>query len=204
MSERRSSSLLQRQQIWVLAVGALFLADFVLYGYLPSRSRLRFVTEARDRQMQMIHMAESRSEVLGSLKARLEQTNRRVANYQDRIPDDSALGPFLRQVAGAMTKNGLLDQDVVFGREVASNGLVCIPVHMKCSGDLAGVFGFFTDLQNLGRFVRIERTTLANAREFTGAVVMEADAVIFYRPQKAPETKRSASTQSWDVVHDDA
>ncbi len=204
MSESRSRSLLRRQQLWVLAVGGLFLADFVLYGYLPSRERLQSVTEVKSRQMQMIRTAESQSEVLGALKARLEEIDYRVGNAQSQIPDESALGLFLRQIARIMTEHDLSDQDVVFGRESVSNDLVCVPVHMKCSGNLTGIFGFFTDLQNLDRLVRIERTTLANDREFAGTVVMETDAVIFYRPQRTQETKKSTNARLWDLVNDDA
>lgn len=204
MSESRSRSLLRRQQLWVVAVGGLFLADFVLYGYLPSRERLQSVTEVKSRQMQMIRTAESQSEVLGALKARLEEIHHRVGNAQGHIPNESALGLFLGQIAHIMTEHDLSDQDVVFGRESVSNDLVCIPVHMKCSGTLTGMFGLFTDLQNLGRLVRIERTTLANDREFGGTVVMEMDAVIFYRAQKTQEAKTSTSAKLWDVVNDDA
>lgn len=204
MSESRSRSLLRRQQLWVFAVGGLFLADFVLYGYLPSRERLQSVTDAKSQQMQMIRTAESQSEVLGALRARLEEIDHRVGNTRNRIPDESALGLFLGQIAHIMTEHGLSDQDVVFGKEDASNDLVCIPVHMKCSGNLAGIFGFFTDLQKLDRLVRVERTTLANDREFSGVVVMEADAVIFYRAQKTQEAGKSTSAKLRGVVNDDA
>lgn len=204
MSECRSSSFLRKQQIWVLAVAGLFAADFVLYGYLPSRERLQTVTEAKARQMQVIRTAESRSDVLESLKVRLEQTDRQIGDIRDRIPEESALGLFLGQIAQLMTQHGLSDQDVVLGRESVLDDLVCIPVHMKCSGNLAAIFGFFTDLQNLDRLVRVERTTLTNTREFSGAIVLQADAAIFYRPQKTQDASRSASTALWDGANDDA
>jgi Tfp pilus assembly protein PilO len=202
MTECRSSSFLRKQQIWVLAVGGLFVADFVLYGYLPSRERLQAVTEAKTQQMQVIRTAESRNEVLDTLKARLKKTDQQIGNMRGRIPDERGLGLFLGQIAQLMTKHGLSDQDVVFGRESVVDDLVCIPVQMKCSGDLAGVFGFFTDLQDLGRLVRIERTTLTNTREYSGAVVLEADAAIFYRPQTAQEASRSAKVTLWDDAND--
>lgn len=204
MKKGPSISLLSKQQLWVLAIGGLFLADFVLYGYLPSHERLRSLTEARTQRMQMIATAEARSQTLPALVERLQETERCVTNYEQWIPTERALGLFLGQIAHIMTKNSLSDQDVVFGQEVASDDLVCIPVHMKCAGDLEGIFGFFNDLQDLGRFVRIERTTLANTKGLTGVLVMEADAVIFYRAQKKQEADKTASGTSVDVANDEA
>jgi len=193
MSERRSNSWLSRQQLWVLTIGGLFLADFVLYGYLPSRERLQSLVEAKVRRMQLISTAEAHSHVLPSLAARLRETDRYARNYEDWIPNESALGQFLGQIARTMTKNNLSDQDVVLGQERVSNDLICIPVHMKCVGNLNGIFGFFQDLQNLGRFVRIEKTTLTNTKAFSGSVAMEADAVIFYGTRKAQDASLSAN-----------
>jgi Tfp pilus assembly protein PilO len=204
MSESRSNSLLSKQQLWVLAIGSLFLADFVLYGYLPLHERLRSLAAAKSRQMQLIATAESQSQTLPALIERLDETERCAENYDKWIPSEGALGLFMGQIARIMTKNNLSDQDVVLGQEIDSDELVCIPVHMKCTGDLNGIFGFFQDLQGLERLVRVERTTLANTKEFSGAVVMEADAVIFYRAQKTPKANKSATDNSMDVVNDEA
>jgi Tfp pilus assembly protein PilO len=204
MSERRSNSWLSRQQLWVFAIGGLFLADFVLYGYLPSRERLRSLVEAKTRRTQLIAAAEAHSDVLPSLTERLRETDRYVRNYEDWIPCESALGQFLGQIAQIMTKNNLSDQDVVLGQERVSDDLICIPVHMKCVGNLNGIFGFFQDLQNLGRLVRIEKTTLVNAKAFTGSVTMDADAVIFYRTRKTQNASLSANQNTTDAVNDEA
>jgi len=203
MTERRSNSFLSKQQLWVLAIGGLFLADFILYGYLPSHERLQALAEAKGRQMELITTAESKSETLPALVERLRQTDHYANNYEQWIPKESGLGQFLGQVANIMTSNGLSDQDVVFGQEKLADDLMCIPVHMKCAGDLNGVFGFFRDLQRLGRLVRIERATLVNTKGLTGAVTMEADAVIFYRTQKTPEAMSSADRPSADRANDE-
>lgn len=202
MTKRRSNSLLSRQQLWVLAIGGLLLADFVLYGYLPSHERLQSLAEAKGRQMQLITTAESKSEMLPVLIQRLRDTDRYATNYRQWIPTDGALGLFLGQIATIMTENGLSDQDVVLRPEVASKDLVCIPIHMKCVGDLNGIFGFFRDLQQLGRLVRIERATLTHAKRSSGAVEMEADAVIFYRVQETPGNS-SAGNPPRNVVNDE-
>ncbi len=204
MKKGHSNSLLNKQQLWVLAIGGLFLVDFVLYGYLPSHERLQSLTEAKTHRMQMIATAEARSQTLPALVERLQETERCVTNYEQWIPTESALGLFLGQIAHIMTENRLSDQDVVFGKEVASDDLVCIPVHMKCAGDLEGIFGFFHDLQNLERFVRIERTTLTNAKGLTGALGMEADAVIFYRAETTQEADKTASETAVEVANDEA
>ncbi len=204
MMKRQSNSLLSKQQLWVLAIGGLFLVDFVLYGYLPSHERLQSLTKAKTQRMQMIATAEAQSQMLPALVERLKQTEQCVANYDRWIPTEDSRGQFLGQITHIMAKNSLSDQDVVFGAETASGDVMCIPVHMKCAGSLEGIFGFFNDLRDLGRLVRIERTTLANSKGLTGALVMEADAMIFYRAEKKQEADKAVSGTSVEVADNEA
>ena len=92
-----------------------------------------------------------------------------------------------------MTEHRLTDQVVVPGKEVESEGVGCVPVHVNCKGSLKDIFSFFHDLQAMDRLVRIEKVTLQNDRDFTGCVSMDTDAVIFYRPQAARDATSVAA-----------
>ena len=195
--------MLHRQQIWVCVVGVLFLADFVFYGYLPSHRRLQSLTQARIQEERLIQTAQSQEQALPELEQSLEATEKTVVNYQDNVPTERALGTFLGQIAGIMTKHALTHQEVAPGKEIEADGLNCIPVRMECKGSLVGVFGFFNDLQSLDRLVRIENVMLKDDGNFAGRITMQTDAVIFYRSNKPPHTGSLAGTISQGTVKND-
>ena len=204
MSKSRTRLLLQKQPVWGLAIGALFLVDFVSYGYMPSHRRLQSLAQARRQHEQVINTATAQAEALPALAERHKETARMVRRYEDCVPSESALGVFLGQIANIMTQHQLTDQVVEPGQETKADELNCIPVHLNGTGTLDTIFGFFDGLESLHRLVRIERIILLNDSGFTGAVSMQAEAVIFYRPQAAQEADASVSKRSSEVTNDDA
>jgi Tfp pilus assembly protein PilO len=184
MIKMQSSVWLRRQQLWVLAVGALFFADFLLCGYWPSHTRLAGLKEKKIRYEQIILTGRSKGAQLDALRTRLSRAQEIAAHYDSYVPTEGLLGTFVRQMAELMTAHQLTDQAVVAGKETQAGELVCIPVHINGSGDLRGIFGFFNDVRRLDRLLRIDRTTLRNDNVFSGRLTMEADAVIYYRPVK--------------------
>jgi Tfp pilus assembly protein PilO len=178
----------RRQQIWVYVVALLFFADFVFYGYMPSHRRLQALRASRSQQATMIQAGAAQSKELPALKARLNSVQKLVEHYDAYIPGDASLGVFLKEIADIMDKHRLVDQVVVPGQEVESNGVGCIPVHINCKGSLKNLFGFFRDFQAMERLVRIQRVSLKNDSEYTGQVSLETDAIVFYQlqaPQKS-------------------
>ena len=181
---KRSS---RRQQVWVYVIALLFLADFVFYGYLPSRRRLQALHASRRLQATMIEAGATQSKELPGLKSRLSSVQKLVEHYDAYIPRDASLGVFLQEIARIMTEHRLMDQVVVPGQEVESSGVDCVPVHINCKGSLKDLFGFFRDFQAMERLVRIQSVSLKNDSEYTGQVGLETDAVVFYqlRTQKS-------------------
>ena len=204
MTEGATKLLLRKQQVWVFVIGGLFIADFVFYGYMPSRQRLQTLAHARTQQEYVINTAVSQAEVLPTLEKQHEQAVRMVRYYQECIPTEGNLGLFQRQIADIMTTHQLTDQVVVPGKAIEAGELNCIPVHMNCKGSLTGIFGFFKDLQSARRLVRIEKVTLQNDAEFKGLVAMQTEAVIFYRSEKPPETEPRADGRALEAANDDA
>ncbi len=184
MIKLRSNLWLQKQQLWVLAIGALFVADFALCGYWPSHSRLAALKERRAAYEQTIQLGRAKAAQLPGLRQRLKDTEETVSHYSAYIPEESALGTFLRRVSELMTEHELNDQVVVAGKEVQAGDLVCIPVHITGTGMLKHAFNFFQDLRQMDRLVRIDRTTLKNDNRFSGRITMEAEVVIYYRVGK--------------------
>jgi len=182
-----------KQQAWLYAIAALFCADFVFYGYMPSHKRLQSLREAESQQRRLIETAAVQGKELPALKVRLANVEQIVEHYESDVPQEVSLGLFLQEIARTMTEHHLTDQVVVPGKEVESGGVGCVPVHVNCRGSLKDLFGFFHDLQGMDRLVRIEKVILQNDRDFTGRVSMDTDAVIFYRPQAARDATSVAA-----------
>ncbi len=204
MNSIRAKLALKKQQAWVYAIAALFVVDFVFYGYLPSHRRLQTLKRSRAQKEQVIAMGVSQAEALDVLEKRLTDTRDAVKDYDLSVPRDSALGVFLRQITDIMTDHELSNQSVIPGETLETDALHCIPVRMNCTGTLSGVFGFFHGLQSSKRLVRIEKVTLQNSSEFGGTVTMQTEAVIFYRPEKAQEANAVAEMPAPATAHTDA
>jgi Tfp pilus assembly protein PilO len=185
-----------KQQMWVYVIAGLFICDFVLCGYIPSRQRLTSLQRARTQQKQTIGMAAAQSAELPGLERRLRGMEKAVEGFDLRVPADRALGTFLQQIAGIMTDCRLMDQLMLPGKEVKTDDLNCIPIHLACKGTLADLFGFFTKLQSLDRLVRIQRVAMENDIDLTGQINVQMEAVIFEQSLKHHKTNGPADAKS--------
>ena len=185
---------LRRQQRWVYIIAALFVCDFVACGYLPTRQRLTALERAGAEQRRIIAMAAAQSAELPGLEQRLRDMKKAVEGFDLRVPADRALGTFLQQMAGIMTDCRLAEQVVLPGKEVKTNDLNCVPIHIACKGTLADFFRFFTKLQSLDRLVRIEKMAMDNDTDLTGQISMQVEAVVFEQAVKHHKTSGAAGS----------
>jgi len=153
----------------------------VLFRYLPLQERIRAVKQTRAAQRLAIAKGTADSEQLPLLKEQLLKLQRELRKYEANIPERRTLGTFLRRVADLMNEHNLREQVIAPGEEMKASGLNCIPVNMRCKGDLARIFEFYRRLQGSDRLVRIEQVKLVNDSDFGGEVSMETRAVIYYR-----------------------
>ena len=204
MNKIASKTSGRRQQMWVYLIGFLFVADFIFYGYMPSRQRLQSLKQAKAKQVRAITTAAAQSRELPKLKKRLHHVEEIVKNYETYVPAKGSLGAFLQDIALIMNTHNLTEQNIVPQSDVECGGVNCIPVQMNCKGSLNDVFGFFRDFQAMERLVRIEKAGLNKDGEYTGEVSMHTEAVIFYRPQRQPKSGDLAAERSEKSVKDDA
>lgn len=172
----------KRQQIIILILAGMLVADFALFGYLPLRERRKAVEQKRALQALGIAQASAQNAELLELKEKLVELESTVGNYDQQIPQERALGVFLHRIADLMGEHNLGEQLIQPGKEIKAEELNCIPVRMQCKGRLKEIFEFFKSLQSLDRLVRVEEVSLVNDRDFNGIVSMETRAVVYYRP----------------------
>jgi Tfp pilus assembly protein PilO len=175
-----------RTQLSIYVVGGMLVADFVLFGYWPSRQRLEILQQTRAQQKSALVLAEVHRPQLASLQSQLARCEEDLAAYRGRIPVQRELGSFLQQVSDLMTQHHLKEQAIVPGEEAAIGGLIMVPVTVRCRGPLTDLFGFHRELASIGRLARLEKAQFTNDPDLGGYVRMEARMAIFYRPEAAP------------------
>jgi Tfp pilus assembly protein PilO len=175
-------SFRDKQQIAICVVAAMLIVDFVLFGCLPLRTRLKAINTARAAQKLIVSKAVAEQKQLPILKEQLAKLKQTVGDHHVTVPAQTDFGVFLQQIAGLMSGQNLTEQVVTPGAEIHTEDLNCIPVNLQCKGRLVHIFEFFRQLQQLDRLIRIESVKLINDRELGGQVSMETQAFVYYRP----------------------
>ena len=173
----------ERQQITICVVAAVTIGGFVLFRYLPLRSRMKAATQKKAAQTLAIGKGTADSRQVPLLEEQLLKLRTKLGNYEANVPRESNVGVFLGSVADLMKEHSLTEQVIEPGEEIRADKFRCIPVRMLCKGKLIQIFEFYQRLQSLDRLVRIEQVKLRNDSDFSGQVSMETRAVIYYRTQ---------------------
>jgi Tfp pilus assembly protein PilO len=171
----------EKQQIMICVVAGVVVCAFVLFWYLPLRQKMKAVEQVKAAQTLAVAKGDADSKRLPVLEEQVLQLRSRLRNYERKIPEQGALGAFVRRIADLMNEYNLEEQVITPGAEVQAERFVCTPVKMQCKGQLGQVFKFYQRLQSLDRLVRIEQVKLSNDRGYKGQVSMETSAVIYYR-----------------------
>jgi Tfp pilus assembly protein PilO len=171
----------ERQQLTICVVAGVIVCVFVLFGYLPLSKRMKAVNQAKTAQTLAIAKGAADSRQLPLLKEQLLKLQNKLGNYQANIPEKNTFGGFLGSVTDLMNENNLKEQEITPGEEVKADQFNCIPVSIRCKGELAQIFKLYRQFQTLDRLIRIEQVKLSNDSGYKGQVSMETKAIIYYR-----------------------
>jgi Tfp pilus assembly protein PilO len=171
----------ERQQITICVVAGVIVCIFVLFWYLPLCKRMKAVKQAKAAQTLAIAKGVADSKHLSLIKEKLEKLRTRLGNYEANIPGHNTFGGFLGRITDLMNENNLKEQEITPGEQVKTDKFNCIPVSMRCKGELAQIFKLYQQLQTLDRLIRIEQVKLTNDSNYNGQMSMETKAVIYYR-----------------------
>ena len=173
----------ERRQITICVAAAVMVCGFVLFRYLPLQRKTKFLRQAYAAQMLAISKASAESQQIPTIREQLLQLQTTVGNYERQIPAQRELGEFLQRIANLMNERNLQGQLIQPGKEIKAGELNCIPVNVQCKGKLSQIFEFYRRVQGLDRLVRIEHVKLVNDGDFGGEVIMQTEAVIYYRAE---------------------
>jgi Tfp pilus assembly protein PilO len=171
----------KRQQLAICLLGAMFIGDFIFFGYMPLRTRLTDLQSKRAAKQAMMTQAAAERNRLPAIKQQLIQLQATVGNFEVAIPRQRDLGDFVQKIGGIMSDHDLKDQVIQPSGQVTVKGLSCIRIKMQCKGGLRQIFGFFKQLQSMDRMVRVEEVHLLTDGNFTGQISMEAKVTIYYQ-----------------------
>ncbi len=171
----------EKQQLTICLIAGVIVGGFVLFRYLPLRSKMKAVRQINSAQALTIAKGAADNKQMLLLNEQLLGLQRELKNYEAKIPEQSDIGGFLHKIADLMNEHNLSDQMIEPHKEIRAEKLNCIPVKMQCKGKLAQIFEFCRQLQGLDRLVRIEQVKLSNDSDYNGQVDMESMAIIYYR-----------------------
>jgi Tfp pilus assembly protein PilO len=170
-----------RQQIAICAIGVAIVCVFLVLWYLPLRRKTHVIKQSKAERSLAIAKGAADAERLPLIQEQLRTLQARLGDYETNIPDQRAHGVFLHRIADLMKEHDLKDQIITPGEEIEADKFNCIPVSMRCTGELTQIAEFYRRLQSLGRLVRIEQVKLTNDQSYSGRVTMETEAVVYYR-----------------------
>lgn len=183
----------EKRQIAIFAAAAVMICGFVLFRYLPLRRETEFLRQAYAAQMLAIAKASEESRQIPAAREQLLGLQAAVGNYERQIPAQRELGEFLQKIADLMNEHNLKGQMIQPGNEIKTGELNCVPINMQCKGKLSQIFEFYRRLQRLDRLVRIERIKLVNDNDFSGDVVVQTNAVVYYRAESGQGREKTDS-----------
>ncbi|MBN2457031.1 MAG: type 4a pilus biogenesis protein PilO [Sedimentisphaerales bacterium] len=173
--------LKDKKQIIISLVAGGIVVGFLVFAYIPLQNKVKALKQKQAQHNQAVAKASSKAEELPELKEQLVKLKRQTGNYQAKVPAQRALGNFMHEVAVLMNEHGLSEQLIEPGAEIQTEKLICIPISMRCRGTLNQVYEFYKSLQNLDRMVRIKNIRLSNNSEFSGSIIMQTTAAIYYK-----------------------
>ena len=171
----------EKQQLTICLIAGVIVGGFVLFRYLPLRSKMKAVRQIKSAQALTIAKGAADNKQMLLLNEQLLELQCELKNYEEKIPEQSDIGGFLHKIADLMNEHNLSEQMIEPRKEIKTEKLNCIPVKMQCKGKLAQIFEFYRQLQDLDRLVRIEQVKLSNDSDFNGQIGMESRAIIYYR-----------------------
>jgi Tfp pilus assembly protein PilO len=170
-----------RQQTTILAIGAVIGCVFMVFWYLPLRRETTSIRQAKAERAMVIAQGTVDARRMPLVGNQLRDLQKLLGDSEDRVPEQRALGEFLHKISDLMKEHNLKDEVVTPEAEIEADKFNCIPVTMKCKGELSQISEFYRRLQSINRLVRIEQVKLFNDDNYTGSVTMETKAVVYYR-----------------------
>jgi Tfp pilus assembly protein PilO len=175
---------MDKQQITILVLGAILLAGFGMFRYMPIVHKKLELKEQMARQSVSMEQIQEYSRLLPELNQQKKQMEEKQRQVSGKIPQDKQFAQLWQQIAEAMNQCNLQDQLVQPAAEITSKEVCCIPLTIECQGTFDQVFKFFQLLENFDRLICFEDIQLENSDDFNAVLKLRARAQVYYQSLK--------------------
>jgi Tfp pilus assembly protein PilO len=170
----------EKQFVMSIAVIALAIT-FVFFQFMPLNKKVRSLKAANVDLITKNTAASAKLKDLPRLYEEIKQVKEQTKNLDVKIPVGRSHGSFLQELTSVMEQQGLTELVVQPDMETEIAERSCIPVRIRCKGELIQIFQFFKALEKFERIVQAEEVLLTSDNKFDGDVTMQAKVNIFYR-----------------------
>lgn len=174
---------LKQQVLIIILALVLGVCGIGFYVFLERRGKK--VSSERESFVSSLEQVMDYQQKLSDMHKRLSELEVALEDFDENIPSERDLGPFLHKIAVLMDKHSLKEQRVEPGKEIEGEKINSIPVEMECRGGIRELYDFYESLEGLKRLIRIEEINLVNSTDFTGELEMHTRAKIFFRAERS-------------------
>jgi len=146
-----------------LALLGVLLASYFLFAQPKNQAMSAVRAEIQNRQASLKLLEVEMAKLEGS-KRRLEQLQKTLAGFDDRLPRRGEIDVLLREVWVVADAAGLKTQRIKTLKEKQFGGYGALPLELNLRGPFEGVYGFLLALERMPGMMKIESLNIHSAK----------------------------------------
>ena len=115
------------------------------------------------------------------LQHEVDSLTAHIADFDQRIPEQEMLGPFLEALARSAEEHKLRPDAIEPGAPIRCPGVVGLPIVFKVHGPFKDVYALVKDIEHTPRLTQVERFEAKSTDDKPGTVSAELHLRIFSR-----------------------
>ena len=133
---------------------------FVLFVHVPQRRQLDQLKQERAAQNEKLQEAQKKCSGLAPLHDRVKALRKAMAHFNQRLPDRSELGEFLKEIVASMKLAQLQSQEIRPQSPISTDRYSKMPIHLSFKGSFRDVCLFLHSIETMTRLTRLEELTI--------------------------------------------
>jgi len=178
---------IDRQQLLILLVAAVMLASFGLFVLWPKHEELARLNMAVMNERCLLTQGVSASHEGVLVSARIPHLRMAGAHIKRCLPDGPDLADFLRLLDAAVAQTPTVTHEVAQSSAPYTGATPAVPLCLRLKGPFADVCRAVAAVEGIERLKRFRHVRVSQA-DSAGAVVLEAEMLIYYLPDPGRDT----------------
>jgi len=177
------TSGLRKFVFFVLLVGLAYVA----YQFMIKQANALLADQQGRVQAKLtkLNEFEKSAAATADLNKQLEQLEKAVDFFENRLPNKSEIHKVLEQVTVIAQKEGLTPKTIRTLAEKENNGYIEQPLKMTLVGNFNSFYSFLLELEKLPRIMKVRELVVQKAKDNEGEVESDFVVSIFFQNKKA-------------------